>query len=171
MGAGVDGDSVPGLDLLTPDRGVILLFRGVDTCSVLPGDLALTKGSLRDDITGDGEGEPCNLGVNGLLTFRKFELRAGVSGLEELALVCLSAGIVGRGDADGEGLCCYDSLDINAMGVCLLPEGYHRRTVERGAFVEENRVLSSGVVHMQRLNEVGSSTHCLRSHGWLDPNW
>ena len=129
------GDSVPGLiDSLIPDRGVIFLFRGVDTCSDFPGDLALTKGSRRADSTGDGEGEPCSLGVNGLFTFRKFELRAGVSGLEELALVCLSAGIVGRGEADGDGLCCYDALDINAMGGYLLPEAYHcRRTPKRGA--------------------------------------
>lgn len=104
----MEGDSVPGLDLLAPDRGVILLFRGVDTCSVFPGDLALTKGSLRDDNTGDEEAEPCSLGVKGVLTFRKFELRAGVSGLEELALVCLSGGIVGRGETDSDGLCCYE---------------------------------------------------------------
>lgn len=65
IGAGVEGDSVPILDFLAPDRGVILLLRGVVWRSFFAGDLALVKGSLRVVIAGEGEPEPepASLGV------------------------------------------------------------------------------------------------------------
>jgi len=113
IGAGVEGDSVPILDFLAPDLGVTLWLRGVVWPSVLPGDLDLTKDSLRAFNAGEEEAEagpvelvlalteeePASLGVTIGLPARKLEERAGVSGFEALeVLVCLSEGMVGKGE-------------------------------------------------------------------------
>lgn len=102
---------MPILDLLVPDRGVTLLLRGVVWDSVLPGDLDLTKGSLRAVNDGEATGVvvvtllvvmvevPASLGVTAVLPLRKLEERAGVSGLEVVVdLECLSEGMVGKGE-------------------------------------------------------------------------
>ena len=74
-------------------------FSGVVVWSGFEGDFDLTKGCFPEERLGEEMEGPATLGVNGLLTVRKFELSAGVSGLEVFDLVCLSPDIVvGRGE-------------------------------------------------------------------------
>jgi hypothetical protein len=85
----------------------------------LPGDLDLTKGSLRAVNAGEEEAdaeavvvveeeEPASLGVTAVRPLRKLVERAGVSGLEAAEdLFCLSEGMVGKGGrVDREGRDC-----------------------------------------------------------------
>jgi hypothetical protein len=120
-GAGVEGDSVPTLDLRAPDRGVMFPFNAVGL-SALPGDLALTKGSLRVESAGDEavEPPPPRRGVSGLLTLRKLELSAGVSGLEVFGFVCLSGGGMveeRRGRRGERRSCCCSSLRLLSISI------------------------------------------------------
>lgn len=83
----------------------------------MPGDLDLTKGSLRAVKAGEEEAEaeavvvvveeeePASLGVTAVLPLRKLVERAGVSGLDALGgLFCLSEGMVRKGGrVDREG--------------------------------------------------------------------
>ena len=95
--AGVEGDSVPCLEFLAPDRGVMLVARGVVSLSVLlPGDLDRTGN------TGDEGEDPARRGVRLGLPFRKVEDKVGVRGLEVFSR-CLSdeSGMVDSGDRCG----------------------------------------------------------------------
>lgn len=152
----MEGDSVPYLEFLGPDLGVILVERGVASLSLfLPGDRdrTWTRGSFRATMEGDGEAdpEPASRGVSPGFPFRKLEDRAGVRGFEVFNL-CLSAdgGIVGTGErrvrlgwvADGGG-CSRGRM--TAMGRRRQPELDHdqlsggRRGKDMGVMIIRRR--------------------------------
>ena len=94
---GVFGDSVPILELLAPERGVICPFNRDITASFWPKGIPRNS-SLRGVEAGEDWLDPASLGAKGLLVLRKCELRAGVSGLTTTWLFCLSSGIVHNSD-------------------------------------------------------------------------